>query len=89
MLAAFGAAGVGLGVYGLLDGTCELRGALGTCLRGEDPNVPVGVTLTVAGILALGGAVVWFVTGAVVADQPRIDVVLGPDGGAVMARGRF
>ncbi|AKF07234.1 hypothetical protein DB32_004383 [Sandaracinus amylolyticus] len=87
MLAAFGAAGIGLGVYALLDGTCENRAPSGTCLRGEDPNVPVGVTLTVAGILALGGGVVWFVTGAFVTDTARIDVVLGP--GNVGLRGQF
>ncbi|WP_236605239.1 hypothetical protein [Sandaracinus amylolyticus] len=87
MLAAFGAAGIGLGVYALLDGTCENRAPSGTCLRGEDPNVPVGVTLTVAGILALGGGIVWFVTGAFVADTARIDLVLGP--GNVGLRGQF
>jgi hypothetical protein len=90
MLAAIGAAGVGLGVYAVLDGTCELRGASGICLRGEDPNIPMGVVLTVAGILALGGAAIWFLTGAGAPPaQPRIDVVLGPGGGVVTAEGRF
>ena len=90
MLLAFGAAGIGLGAYALLDGTCERRGAMGTCLRGEDPNVPAGATLVVAGGLALVGAVIWFITGASVgSDQTRIDIVLGPEGGAVGARGQF
>jgi hypothetical protein len=91
MLGAFGAAGVGLGVYALMDGVCEQRGPVtGVCLRGEDPNPAVGVTLTVAGTLALAGAVIWFVTGATIsADQPRIDVVMGPDGGFLAARGTF
>ena len=89
MLGAFGAAGIGLGVYAVLDGTCELRGASGICLRGDDPNVPLGVTFTIAGALALAGAVVWFVTGSTVVDTTPIDIVLGPDGGTVSARGRF
>jgi hypothetical protein len=88
MLAAFGAAGVGLGIYALLDGTCERRGET-VCLRGEEPSVPAGVTLTLAGALALGGAVFWLVTGASVVDTTRIDVVLGPDGGAAGVRGQF
>nr|MDQ3037303.1 hypothetical protein [Myxococcota bacterium] len=91
MLGAFGAAGLGLGVYSVLDGTCEQRGAVtGVCLRGEDPNLGVGITLMVAGTLALAGAIVWLATGAaVIADQPRIDMVLGPEGGAVSVRGTF
>lgn len=89
MLGAFGAAGIGLGVYAVLDGTCELRGASGICLRGEDPNVPLGVTFTIAGALALAGAVVWFVTGATVVDTTPIDIVLGPDGGMISTRGSF
>lgn len=91
MLGAFGAAGVGLGVYSVLDGTCAERAPIsGDCLRGEDPNLAVGITLTVAGALALAGAIVWLATGAaVIADQPRIDVVMGPEGGAVAVRGTF
>lgn len=91
MLGAFGAAGVGLGVYALMDSICTQRGPLtGVCLRGEDPNPSVGVTLTVAGVLALAGAVIWFVTGATIsADQPRIDVVVGPEGGSLAVRGVF
>lgn len=91
MLGAFGAAGVGLGVYALMDSICTQRGPLtGVCLRGEDPNPSVGVTLTVAGALALAGAVIWFVTGATIsADQPRIDVVMGPEGGSLAVRGAF
>lgn len=89
MLGAFGAAGIGLGVYALLDGTCELRAPTGTCLRGDEPNVPLGVTFTVGGALALAGAVIWFVTGAVVVDTTPIEIVLGPEGGGVWARGEF
>lgn len=91
MLGAFGAAGIGLGVYALMDGVCQARGPVtGICLRGEDPNPSVGVTLTVAGTLALAGAVIWFVTGATISsDQPRIDVVMGPEGGSFAVRGTF
>jgi hypothetical protein len=89
MLGAFGLTGVGLGVFALIDGTCERLGASGACLRGEDPNVPAGVTLTIAGALAAAGAVVWFVTGATAGNQERIDVVVLPEGGAISARGRF
>lgn len=91
MLGAFGAAGIGLGIYSVLDGTCERRAPIsGDCLLGEEPNLAVGITLTVAGTLAVAGAIIWLATGAaVVADQPRIDVVLGPEGGAVSARGTF
>jgi hypothetical protein len=89
LLAALGAGGIGLGVYALLDGSCEVRGSSGVCLRGEDPNVPLGIVMTVSGILALGGAVIWLLAGDSVAPQPRIDVVLGPEGGSLAVRGRF
>ena len=67
-----------------------MRGPSGTCLRGDGPNAPAGVTLAVAGGLSVVGAVVWLVTGAAaLPTQPRIDVVLGPAGGSLGARGTF
>jgi len=90
MLGACGLAGVGLGAYALLGEVCEVRGPSGTCLRGDGPNAPAGVTLAVAGGLSVVGAVVWLVTGAAaLPTQPRIDVVLGPSGGSLGARGMF
>lgn len=86
LVAALGASGVGLGIYASLDGYCTARGPeSGRCLIGEDPNIGLGVLLIVGGVVALGGAVVWWVTGASdPVPAPRIDVAFLPEGGAVV-----
>jgi hypothetical protein len=88
LLAAIGAAGIGLGVWATLDPTCNLRAASGTCLRGEDNNVGLGILFIATGTLSLAGAVIWWITGATAPPtEPRIDIVLGP--GAAGVRGTF
>jgi hypothetical protein len=88
---ALGASGIGLGVYASLDGSCTARSPLsGRCLIGEDPNVGLGVLLIVGGVVAIAGAVVWWVTGAGdPAPAPRIDVAILPGGAAVTTNGTF
>ena len=93
-LAAFGAAGIGGGIYASLDATCDQRNPMtGVCLRGERPNYALGVIFIAAGTIALAGAIVWWILGSgdeEVSSGPRIDVVLLPDGsGYVGARGTF
>jgi hypothetical protein len=90
-IAALGASGVGLGVYASLDGYCRARGVSGRCLIGEDPNIGLGVLLIVGGVVAIAGAIVWWVTGAGdPAPAPRIDVAFLPEGGAtVTTNGTF
>lgn len=92
LLAALGAAGIGAGVYASLDETCDYHAPSGVCLRGERPNYALGIVFIGAGTLALAGAIVWWILGAESEESssgPRIDVVMGPDGGGVTARGRF
>lgn len=90
MLGAFGAAGVGMGVYALLDATCERLAPISeVCLRGDAPNTPAGVVLVIAGVLAMAGAVVWFAVGAQPVEVAPIDLVLQPGGGELRVRGRF
>lgn len=92
LLAALGAAGIGAGVYASLDATCDQYAAGGVCLRGERPNYALGIVFIGAGTLALAGAIVWWILGAQSDESssgPRIDVVLGPEGGGLSARGRF
>lgn len=92
-VAALGASGLGLGVYASLDGYCTARSPAppNRCLIGEDPNVGLGVLFIVGGVVAIAGAIVWWVTGA--SDPmpaPRIDVALLPEGGAaVTTNGSF
>ncbi len=88
LLAAIGAAGIGLGIWAVLDPTCDRRGVSGVCLRGEDNNVGVGVVLLATGALSLAGSIFWWITGARAPEsEPRIDVVLGP--GTAGVRGSF
>ncbi len=92
LIAAIGASGVGLGVYASLDGYCTARSpvAPNRCLIGEDPNVGLGVLFIIGGVVALAGAVVWWVTGASdPAPAPRIDVALFPGGGGMTTNGTF
>lgn len=90
LLGVVGLGLIGLGAYALLDETCEVQGAT-VCLRGDRPNVGLGVVTTVLGGLSIAGAILWLVVGGQA--QPgiggNIDVVLGPDGGAVSVRGVF
>ncbi len=88
-LGAVGAGGIGLGAWGLLDATCDQRGPSGACLRGENPNVPVGVILIVTGTLAITAALIWFITGATAMEAAPVDVVIGPEGGEVRVRGQL
>lgn len=91
LLAAVGAAGIGAGIYAMLDTTCSVRGPLtGRCLVGENPNYGLGVTFVIGGVVALGGAIAWWILGA--ADpppDPRIDVVILDGGAVVGTRGTF
>ncbi len=88
LLTAIGAAGLGLGVWGVLDATCDLRGASGVCLRGESNNVGVGAILIITGAASLAGAIAWWVLSPPAPESAsRIDLVLGPTGAAL--RGTF
>lgn len=88
LLTAIGAAGLGLGIWGVLDATCDLRGAAGLCLRGESNNVGVGAVLIITGAASLAGAIAWWViTPATPASPSRIDIALGPS--SLHLRGTF
>ncbi len=88
LLTAIGAAGLGLGIWGVLDATCDLRGASGLCLRGESNNVGVGAVLIITGAASLAGAIAWWViTPATPASPSRIDIALGPS--SLHLRGTF
>ncbi|MBN8613503.1 MAG: hypothetical protein J0L92_23110 [Deltaproteobacteria bacterium] len=89
LLAAIGAAGIGLGVWATLDPTCDRYNADRTiCLRGEQNNPGVGITMILVGSLSLAGAIAWWVLDAEAPEnEPRIDVVIGP--GSAGVRGTF
>jgi len=88
LLTAIGAAGLGLGIWGVLDETCDLRGASGLCLRGESNNVGVGAVLIITGAASLAGAIAWWIiTPTVPASPSRIDIALGPT--SLHVRGTF
>lgn len=88
LLTAIGAAGLGLGIWGVLDATCDVRGASGLCLRGESNNVGVGAVLIITGAASLAGAIAWWViTPTVPASPSRIDVAIGPT--SLHLRGTF
>lgn len=94
-LLALGGAGLGLGIYAVLDATCDLRQPMtGECVRGEEPNVGLGTLFIVGGAIATAGAIIWWITDAALTNEPRIDVVdldlLFLEGGALgVARGSF
>jgi hypothetical protein len=92
-LAALGAAGIGSGIYASLDETCDQRNpTTNVCLRGERPNYGLGVAFITGGVVALAGAIVWWILGASSNEAsagPRIDVVTLPGGGYATARGSF
>ncbi|HJL19939.1 MAG TPA: hypothetical protein RMH99_30020 [Sandaracinaceae bacterium LLY-WYZ-13_1] len=89
LLGVVGLALVGVSVYAMLDEQCDLRGASGVCLRGSAPNYGVGVLLSVVGGLSIAGAVLWLVVGGQPPEMGDVEVVIGPDGGALSWRGRF
>ncbi|MFO0713804.1 MAG: hypothetical protein U0353_28375 [Sandaracinus sp.] len=89
LLAAVGAAGVGLGIWASLDSTCDRYSAdRSVCLRGESQNLGAGIPMIIGGAAALAGAIVWWITDAATPEpEPRIDVVIGP--GHLGLRGTF
>lgn len=90
LLLALGGAGIGLGIYAVLDENCELRAPMsGECLRGDAPNTALGVLLIVGGVLSAGGAAVWWITGAASSSEPRVDGVVLREGGMLRVRGVF
>lgn len=90
LLLALGGAGLGLGIYSLLDENCTLRGPVtGVCLQGDGPNVGLGVLLLVGGVLSAAGAAVWWITGALTTNEPRVDGIVWQDGGMLRVRGLF
>lgn len=79
LVAAVGAAAIGLGVYAALDGECTLRGpTTGVCLRGEAGNPGVGAVFIVGGVAAVTASIAWWIGGGSQDDAagPRIDVVM-------------
>lgn len=91
LLLAIGGTGVGLGIYAVLDGSCQVRAPMsGDCLQGDAPNVGLGVALMIGGVLAAGGAAVWWVTGATSTNEPPpVDGIAWQDGFMLRYRGRF
>ncbi len=89
LLGVVGLTLVGLSVYALLEEQCDVRGPSGVCLRGTAPNVGLGVTFSVTGVLAIAGAIVWLVVGGSPPSVGNVDVVIGPDGGGLAWRGQF
>jgi hypothetical protein len=90
LLLALGGAGLGLGIYSVLDENCTLRGPVtNVCLQGDGPNVGLGVLLLVGGVLSATGAAVWWITGALTTNEPRVDGIVWQDGGMLRVRGLF
>lgn len=89
LLAAVGAAGIGLGVWASLDTTCDAYNAdRSVCLRGEAQNLAAGIPLMLVGAVSLAGAIAWWVLGSdAPIDSSRIEVGLAPD--RLLLRGRF
>jgi hypothetical protein len=90
LLLAIGGAGIGLGIYALLDENCTQRGPeTDVCLMGDAPNIGVGVLLLIGGVLAAGGAAAWWITGATAQPQARVDGITLRDGGMLRLSGVF
>lgn len=89
VLGVVGLALVAGAVYALMPEECTLEGASGVCLRGNGPNMGLGVLFGITGGLSIAGALVWLIVGGLPADMGNIDVVLGPDGGGLGWRGTF
>ena len=90
LLLAIGGAGIGLGIYALLDENCSQRGPeTNVCLMGDAPNIGVGVLLLIGGVLAAGGAAAWWITGATAQPQARIEGISLRGGGMLRLTGSF
>lgn len=89
LLGVVGLGLVGTAVYALLDEQCEVRGVSGVCLKGSAPNYGLGILFSITGALSIGGAILWLIVGGQPQNAGSIDMVIGPDGGAVGYRGRF
>ena len=89
VLGAVGLALAASAVYALMPEECSLVGASGVCLRGDAPNIGLGVVFAITGGLSIAGAIIWLVVGGMPSSMGRIDVVLGPDGGGLGWRGTF
>ncbi len=77
-------------VYALLPEQCDVVGELsGVCLRGNAPNIGLGVVMAVTGGLSIAGSILWLVVGGSPPNMGSIDVVVGPDGGGLGWSGRF
>jgi hypothetical protein len=85
-----GLAGLAGGVYALIDERCELTGSSGICLRGDRPNVGIGVLFSITGGLAIAGAIIWLFAGGIPGSEMQsIDIVLSPEGGGFSWRSAF
>ena len=89
VLGLVGLALLSTSIYALIDQQCDVRGGSGVCLRGSDPNFGLGVLFAVTGALSVAGAILWLAVGGNPTPMGPIEVVLGPDGGGVTARGHF
>lgn len=89
VLGAVGLALAASAVYALMPEDCALVGASGVCLRGDAPNIGLGVVFAITGGLSIAGAIIWLIVGGIPASMGRIDVVLGPEGGGLGWRGTF
>ncbi len=89
VLGAVGLALAASAVYALMPEDCTLVGASGVCLRGDAPNIGLGVVFAITGGLSIAGAIIWLIVGGIPASMGRIDVVLGPEGGGLGWRGTF
>lgn len=89
VLGAVGLALAASAVYALMPEECSVVGASGVCLRGDAPNIGLGVVFAITGGLSIAGAIIWLVVGGMPSSMGRIDVVLGPDGGGLGWRGTF
>jgi hypothetical protein len=89
ILGVVGLALTAASVYALMPEQCALSGPSGVCLRGEGPNVGLGVVFAVTGGLSIAGAIAWLIVGGSAPSMGSIDVVLGPEGGQLGWRGRL
>ena len=81
LLGVVGIGLIGTSVYALLEETCDRFSGSGlVCLRGSRPNLGLGVTLSVVGVLAVAGALLWLVVGGEPPQMEEIDIVFNADG---------
>ncbi len=79
ILGGVGAAAVIVGAISLSGPNCDLRGASGVCLRGNESRPAVDVPFIVGGGLAIGGALLWYVLSGTPAKQRAHEVSVGPN----------